>query len=57
MSKKLECEEIDMYFQKMTRKHNVYKVLNQARTLYSEYLRNQQKLEEEFSSIEGSLSI
>lgn len=57
MGKKLECEEIDMYFQKMTRKHNVHKVLNQARTLYSEYLRNQQKLEEEFGSIEGSLSI
>ena len=57
MSKKLECEEIDMYFQKMTRKHNVHKVLNQARTLYSEYLRNQQKLEDEFGSIEGSLSI
>ncbi|CAI9739952.1 Hypothetical predicted protein [Octopus vulgaris] len=57
INKKLECEEIDMYFQRLTRKQNVHKVLHQARTLYTEYLRNQQKLDEEFKSIEDSLSI
>lgn len=57
INKKLECEEIDMYFQRLTRKQNVHKVLHQARTLYTEYLRNQQKIDEEFKSIEDSLSI
>ncbi|PVD24774.1 hypothetical protein C0Q70_15260 [Pomacea canaliculata] len=37
-------EDVAMYFDKMVRRHNVQKVLHQARELYSEYLRSQQEL-------------
>lgn len=43
---KLEYDEIAMLFDRMVRKHNVHKVLHQARNLYSDYLRTQQKMAE-----------
>lgn len=43
----MEYDELAMYFDKMVRKHNVNKVLHQARVLYTEYIRMQQKIQTE----------
>ena len=43
----MEYDELAMYFDKRVRKHNVNKVLHQARTLYTEYIRMQQKIQME----------
>ena len=43
----MEYDELAMYFDKMVRKHNVNKVLHQARILYTEYIRMQQKIQTE----------
>ncbi|KAK3102990.1 hypothetical protein FSP39_015567 [Pinctada imbricata] len=47
LQNKLEYDEIAIMFDKLVRKHNVHKVLYQARSLYSDYLRTQQKIEEQ----------
>lgn len=39
MQNNLDYNEMAMHFDKMVRKHNVTKVLNQARRLYQDYLR------------------
>ena len=39
MQNNLDYNETAMHFDKMVRKHNVIKVLNQARRLYQDYLR------------------
>lgn len=39
MQNNLDYNEMAMHFDKMVRKHNVNKVLNQARRLYQDYLR------------------
>jgi TBC1 domain family member 25 len=39
MQNNLDYNEMAMHFDKMVRKHNVMKVLNQARRLYQDYLR------------------
>jgi TBC1 domain family member 25 len=39
MQNNLDYNEMAMHFDKMVRKHNVMKVLNQARKLYQDYLR------------------
>ncbi|XP_069101136.1 uncharacterized protein [Argopecten irradians] len=46
LQKQLEYDEIAMMFDKMVRKHNVHKVLHQARVLYTDYLQTQKKMEE-----------
>ncbi|XP_064604846.1 TBC1 domain family member 25-like isoform X2 [Liolophura sinensis] len=43
MRNHMDYDELAMHFDKMVRKHNVYKVLYQARSLYSDYLKDQQK--------------
>lgn len=43
----MEYDELAMYFDKMVRKHNVNKVLHQARVLYTEYIRMQQRIQSE----------
>jgi TBC1 domain family member 25 len=35
----MDYNEMAIHFDKMVRKHNVLKVLNQARRLYQDYLR------------------
>lgn len=50
-------EDVAMYFDKMVRRHNVHRVLHQARELYSEYLRSQQALAEQESSGEYGVSV
>lgn len=39
MQNNLDYNEMAMHFDKMVRKHNVIKVLNQARRIYQDYLR------------------
>ncbi|CAC5413076.1 TBC1 domain family member 25 [Mytilus coruscus] len=39
----LEYDEMAMLFDKMVRKHDVHKVLHQARILYADYLQSQQR--------------
>lgn len=39
MRTNMDCNEIAMHFDKMVRKHNVVRVLNQARILYAAYLK------------------
>ena len=46
LRKKLEYDEIAIMFDKLVRKHDVNKVLHFSRSLYSEYLRTQQKMTE-----------
>lgn len=43
MQNQLEYDEMAMLFDKMVRKHDVHKVLHQARMLYTDYLQSQQK--------------
>ncbi|WAR25371.1 TBC25-like protein [Mya arenaria] len=43
----MEYDELAMYFDKRVRKHHVNKVLQQARQLYTEYIRMQQKLQQD----------
>lgn len=50
-------EDVAMFFDKMVRRHNVGKVLHQARELYSDYLRTQQTLAEEKEVEEYGLSV
>lgn len=45
MRNQMDYDELAMYFDRMVRKHNVHKVLQQARQLYSDYLRDQQQLQ------------
>lgn len=42
MKNGMDYNEMAMHFDKMVRKHNVTRVLNQARRMYSEYLKSQQ---------------
>lgn len=37
----MDYNEMAMHFDKMVRKHNVNRVLNQARRMYAEYLKSQ----------------
>lgn len=54
----MEYDELAMFFDKMVRKHNVNKVLHQARILYTEYIRMQQKIQNENTTEEdGSFSV
>ncbi|RZF42214.1 hypothetical protein LSTR_LSTR004363 [Laodelphax striatellus] len=39
MNKAMDYNEMAMHFDKMVRKHNVTKVLNQARSMYADYLK------------------
>lgn len=41
MKNAMDYNEMAMHFDKMVRKHNVTRVLNQARRMYSEYLKSQ----------------
>lgn len=41
MKNGMDYNEMAMHFDKMVRKHNVLRVLNQARRMYSEYLKSQ----------------
>nr|KAG5708456.1 hypothetical protein BaRGS_026183 [Batillaria attramentaria] len=43
----MDYEDTAMLFDKMVRRHNVQKVLHQARELYSDYLRSQQTIAEQ----------
>lgn len=43
MQNQLEYDEMAMLFDKMVRKHDVHKVLHQARNLYTDYLQSQQR--------------
>lgn len=43
----MDYEDVAMLFDKMVRRHNISKVLHQARELYSDYLRTQQTLAEQ----------
>ncbi|KAL5014536.1 hypothetical protein ScPMuIL_008806 [Solemya velum] len=54
---KLDYDEISMLFDRMVRKHNVHKVLHQARLMYSDYLRTQQKLHEQEMMEEFGVSV
>ncbi|XP_076448596.1 uncharacterized protein LOC143285229 isoform X2 [Babylonia areolata] len=53
----LGYEDVAMLFDKMVRRHNVHKVLHQARELYTEYLRNQQALAEKDAEAADGLSV
>lgn len=54
---RLDYDEIAMLFDRMVRKHNVHKVLHQARLMYSDYLRTQQKLHEQEVMNESGVSV
>jgi hypothetical protein len=47
----LEYDEMAMLFDKMVRKHDVHKVLHQARILYTDYLQSQQRKIQENKSV------
>nr|XP_022918784.1 uncharacterized protein LOC111427750 [Onthophagus taurus] len=44
IGKAMDYNEMAMHFDKMVRKHNVVKVLNQARQMYAKYMMAQQKV-------------
>ena len=48
----MDYEDVAMFFDKMVRRHNVHKVLHQAREMYTDYLRTQQALAEQRASEE-----
>lgn len=43
MNNHMDYNEMAMHFDKMVRKHNVVRVLNQARCMYADYLKTQQQ--------------
>ena len=49
----MDYEDVAMLFDKMVRRHDVHKVLHQARELYSDYLRTQQALADQRASKDG----
>lgn len=51
MQNHLEYDEMAMLFDKMVRKHDVHKVLHQARILYTDYLQSQQKKLQDIESV------
>lgn len=53
----MDYEDVAMFFDKMVRKHNVHKVLSQARELYTDYLRAQQALAERKANDDYGLSV
>ena len=55
LQNKLEYDEIAIMFDRLVRKHNVNKVLHQARNIYSDYLRTQQKLAEQQEEADPSV--
>ncbi|KAI8119146.1 TBC1 domain family member 25 [Lucilia cuprina] len=60
MKSNMDYNEIAMHFDKMVRKHDVTRVLNQARRMYIDYLKNQttynpQQKQEQQSTIPGSV--
>ncbi|XP_060079188.1 TBC1 domain family member 25-like [Ylistrum balloti] len=57
LQKQLEYDEIAMMFDKMVRKHNVHKVLHQARVLYTDYLQTQKKIEEQADAEDHAFSV
>ncbi|XP_033745218.1 TBC1 domain family member 25-like isoform X3 [Pecten maximus] len=57
MHKQLEYDEIAMMFDRMVRKHNVHKVLHQARVLYTDYLQTQKKMEEQAEADDHVFSV
>lgn len=46
MNNNMDYNEMAMHFDKMVRKHNVVRVLNQARRMYADYLKSQQQLQQ-----------
>ncbi|XP_021340089.1 TBC1 domain family member 25-like isoform X2 [Mizuhopecten yessoensis] len=57
LQKQLEYDEIAMMFDRMVRKHNVHKVLHQARILYTDYLQTQKKIEEQAEADDHVFSV
>ena len=56
MQANMDYEDVAMFFDKMVRRHNVHKVLNQARELYTDYLRAQQVAHEQRDQEDVGLS-
>lgn len=52
----MDYNEMAMHFDKMVRKHNVTRVLNQARRMYSEYLKSQNATGNKRTSVTGKLN-
>ncbi|XP_074644682.1 TBC1 domain family member 25-like [Tubulanus polymorphus] len=58
MRNNMDYNELAMHFDKMVRKHSVYRVLNQAQSLYAIYLKAQQaKLDRNGDSSEYDVSV
>ena len=53
----MDYNEMAMHFDKMVRKHNVTRVLNQARQMYAEYRRMYQQQLMASSAVKGSAGL
>lgn len=54
MKSGMDYNEMAMHFDKMVRKHNVTRVLNQARRMYAEYLKSQKNNNENVEKLRSS---
>ena len=57
MRNRMDYNELAMHFDKMVRKHNVQKVLQQAKSLYAIYLRNQAVMDNEDEKNKKKLNV
>ncbi len=57
MAHRMDYNDLAMHFDKMVRRHNVIKVVHHARTLYTNYLKSQQSVENTDTSSSEDVSV